>query len=449
MGQDGPVKQPTLPIVSDLRGRFEGRQRSSVSKGVAGELISIAGLVGRGAFNQAGAEVGRVVDVVSRWDGDDEYPAVSALVVRVGRRRTFIEVGSVQAILADRVMLASARIDLEDFVARPGEVLLAKEVIDHEVIDTNDSKLVRVSDLYIAQVHTAYRLVAVDVGVGSVVRRLGPSRLRSRATPRHVIDWADIHAFGQHAEGVRVSSALRQLRRMRPAELAVLLERLRREDRNDLLDTVDTDFAADALEEMGAEQLTSLLTDIPPAHAATLMARMEPDEAAEALRELDEAHRDDILAAMSATTARGLTDLLLYDEHQAGGFMTTAMVLAHPSETVREVRVRVAEYVKDHGELDAIIVIDGDGCLVDDITIVELFLGEADDPLERFVGPPWPITVTPEASEREVAERIVSARHSSVIVVDMDGRPIGRVFTDDILDSMTRQSERWRMPRRQ
>ena len=127
--------------------------------------------------------------------------------------------------------------------------------------------------------------------------------------------------------------------------------------------------------------------------------------------------------------------------------MTSAMVLVRPAQTMREVRSLVAAHVRDHGELDAVIVVDDDGRLIDDITIVELFLGEPEQPMEDFIAPPWPITVTPEADEAEVASRLLQARHSSVVVVDAEGRPLGRVFTDDVIDALSGDAAHQKRPR--
>ena len=76
------------------------------------------------------------------------------------------------------------------------------------------------------------------------------------------------------------------LHRLRPGELADLLEDLRRDERRELLAALSPDEAADALEEMQAEDLEQLLRESDPAEAARLLAAMEPDEAVDALRDL-------------------------------------------------------------------------------------------------------------------------------------------------------------------
>jgi hypothetical protein len=58
-------------------------------------IVSLAGLLGEPVLNQAGQEVGRVVDVVARLYGEERYPPVTGLVVRVGRRRAFLDASAI------------------------------------------------------------------------------------------------------------------------------------------------------------------------------------------------------------------------------------------------------------------------------------------------------------------------------------------------------------------
>jgi len=98
-------------------------------------------------------------------------------------------------------------------------------------------------------------------------------------------------------------------------------------------------------------------------------------------------------------------------------------------------------------DLDAIIVVDGEGRLVDDISLVELLLAEPDTRLSDLIGPPWPVTVTTEADVREVADRMIDARRLSVVVLDEADRPLGRILADDVLDAVISGHRRWQFPR--
>ena len=322
-------------------------------------------------------------------------------------------------------------------------------MLDHQLVDIDGARVVRAADLYLATVGDAVRLVGVDVGFGSLLRRLGPARWRTRPTPEAVIDWASVHSFGPAAGrgGARLARHRGELNTLRPAELADLLEDLGRRERHELLELVEPDTAADALEEMDAGQLHQLLAEADTDEAARLVARMEPDEAAEALRGLDEDDRAAVLAAIPERAAARLRPVLEFPAHSAGGEMTTTLVLAHPDDTVADVRQQLTEQAEHVVDLDAIIVVDTEGRLIDDISLGELFMADPATPLSELIGPPWPVTVTADADVREVAERLIDSRRLSVVVLDEADRPLGRILADDVLDAVLAGRRRWQFPR--
>ncbi len=433
-----------------LRHRFERRSRRlEAAREVRESLVSLAGLIGRPVRDGDGEPLGRVADVVAHWNTDETYPPLSGVVVRVGARRAFVPASRIAEVGQRAVTLTTARLDLRDFAARDGETALAAQVLDHQLVDIDGARVIRAADLYLATVGTVVRLVGVDVGFASLLRRLGPARWRTRPTPEAVIDWASVHSFepdAQHGRGgVRLDRHRSELNTLRPAELADLLEDLGRRERHELLELVEPDTAADALEEMDADQLHQLLAESDATEAASLIARMEPDEAAEALRGLDDADRAAVLAAMDQNAAQRLRPVLEFPARTAGGEMTTVLVLAHPQDTVADVRRMLAGQLEHVVDLDAIIVVDEDGRLVDDISLGELFVAEPDTRLSELIGPPWPITVTADTGLREVANRLIDARRLSVVVLDEEDRPLGRILADDVLDAVT--AGRWQFPR--
>jgi CBS domain-containing protein len=431
-----------------LRHRFERRSRRlELTRGVRESLVSVAGLIGRPVRQRDGTPVGRVADVVARWDSGGAYPPVTGLVVRVGSRRAFVAAAAVASIGQREVELATTWLDLRDFTRREGEAALAADVLDHQLIDIDGARVVRAADLYLSTVDGQPRLVGVDVGFASLFRRLGPARWRTRPTPEAVIDFASVHSFGAAAGrgGVRVAAHRTELNRLRPAELADLLEDLGRPHRRQLLDVVEQDTAADALEEMRPAKLHELLADTGLARAAELVARMEPDEAADALRDLGDEERAELLDTMPEPLADQLRQVLAYPPDCAGGVMTTVLATTHPADTLAKVRGRLAGLAEHLVDLDSVIVVDDDGRLVDDVSLGELWCADPAARVADLVGAPWPVTVGTNTPVREVADRLVEARRLSVVVVDEVDRPVGRILADDLLDALV--STRRRYPR--
>ncbi len=448
VGADPPVatRRHHTPR-SRLRNRSE---RLLASRSVRDAIVSLAGLVGRPVRNQGGAEIGRLVDVVCRWSGDQTYPPVTGLVVRVGRRLAFVTAEAIDTIEHDQVRLKTARLDLTDFVPRPGEVTLADQVLDHQLVDVDGVQVIRAADLYLAPLFGRYCLVGVDVSTQTLLRRLGPARWRPTPTPDRVIDWGAIQPFGETERGeapeVRLRTTNAGLERLRPGELADLLEDLMRPERQKLLDSLSPEEAADALEEMDPEELASLLREAEPSRAAQLLGAMEPDEAVDALRDLTSEERADVMAAMPADLVANLVRLLGYPENEAGGFMTTAFVVAGTAETVASLSERLADHDSCPEELDAVALVDEQGLLVWDLPLLQLLINPGDTVLGDLVGEAEPVTVGIHAEVAEVAEQLIEARRMSVVVVE-DGRPVGRILADDVLDALMPERGRIHFPR--
>lgn len=445
------ARRPPLPTPSAIRRRREHRsQRLLANRAVADALVSAAALVGRPVLDGRDVEVGRVIDLVVRWQGE-AYPPVTGLVMRVGRRHAYVPIAQIVDIGSDRVTLSSTRLDLRDFERREGEVVLNRDVVDHQLVDVDGRRVVRAADLYLARVAGVHRLVGVDVGFQTLIRRLGPTRWRVRPTPERVIDWGAIQSFGTQGPArrgpVRLHGPNQALRRLRPAELADLLEELGRDERQELLAVLDSETAADALEEMEPDELGALLRESEPDRAAALIAEMEPDEAVDALRDLDPDEAEELLRVMPEERAASLRVLLLYREGSAGGLMTTNLVLVRPEQTVGEVRRILRTQAEHQADVDAVIIVDDGGRVVHDLGLFELLVAASDDLVGEVAGPPEPVMVLPDATLDEVIEHFVDSRGSSVLVVDDERRPVGRILGDDLVDALLPDRGRVRFPR--
>jgi hypothetical protein len=443
--------RPALPPNPIRAVRRQRRRHVLTTRAVRESLVSLVGILGGPVFNQTGSEVGRVADVVARWGGEEPYPGVTGLVVKVGRRQAFVGVEAISRISHDRIQLRSARMDLRDFSRRPGEVMLGRDVLDHQLVDIDGVQVIRAADLYLAQVPgpgvAVLRLVGVDVSAQTLLRRLGPKRWRGLPTPDRVIDWAAIQPFGGAVSTVQLRSSSGGLHRLRPGELADLLEDLGRDAQQELLASLHPGHVADALEEMDPEELGALLRGTSPENAANLISLMEPDEAVDALRDLDEPEREELLERLQSDQREELTEMLEYDQDEAGGFMTSHLVIVKLTDTVGATReALLAE--RDHaGDIDAVAVVGRDGHFAGDVRLFDLLVATESATMAQLLGDADPVMVGVDSEVPEVTDRLTESRRSSVVVVDGDGRPVGRILADDVLDALRPERGRFHFPR--
>ena len=222
--------------------------------------LRLSRLLKRPVADQGGESIGRLADVIVRLRGTD-YPLVSALVAAVGGREIFVPIDQVSTFDGDPVRLSSARLNLRPFERREGEVLLRADVLGHRLIDVANARLVRAADLELAQDGEEWVVAGVDT-------RRRPRRLpgRSASPPRTddaraFRDWHDFESLIGHAGSALLRGPFARIRRLKPAQIADLLESASKEEETEILGRVhaDPELEADVFEELDEDLATRLL----------------------------------------------------------------------------------------------------------------------------------------------------------------------------------------------
>jgi Mg/Co/Ni transporter MgtE len=108
---------------------------------------------------------------------------------------------------------------------------------------------------------------------------------------------------------------------------------------------------------------------------------------------------------------------------------------------------RLAEQALHRTEIDSVAVLDGEGRLLGDISAFDLLVSEAGKRLGDLIGTDGLVTLRAEDDLDTVATELVESRRSSLLVVDDDGRPLGRILSDDVLDALVPGHGRLHFPR--
>jgi Mg/Co/Ni transporter MgtE len=124
--------------------------------------------------------------------------------------------------------------------------------------------------------------------------------------------------------------------------------------------------------------------------------------------------------------------------------MTTSLVILQLGDTIADARRKALDQ-RENQDVTCLVVVDEDGRLVDDLPLMDMIAAEPTDRVSDVIGPPVPGTVLPDATLDEVVEELIANRESSLLVVDDEGRPIGRILADDVVDALveSRSSRRW------
>jgi CBS domain-containing protein len=413
-------------------------------------MLFLSRLVGRPVRDRHSESLGKIRDLIVALG--EQYPPVTGLVVRVtGGRDIFLPWTDVEEIDADGARLRTTLIDMESFRQRPNEIRLWLDLLDKQIVDVEGRKIVRVNDIQLAPVDGRLRLVAVDVGLAGILRRLGlagPGERLARALhleAENYIEWEDVDPVESSVSSLKLRVPHEALGTLHPADVAHIVEQLAPRDRAGILAALDDERAADVLEELDADDQVDILEALEPEKAADILEEMGPDEAADLVADLSEERQEQLLGLMEPEEASDVRELLAYGEETAGGLMTTDFITITPEMTAEQVIERLRELHPDADQVYYLYVTDADGILVGTITLRGLIVAAPETPVRDFMRSD-PISVGVDLDAEEVGAAIARYNLLALPVVDAEGRMQGMVTVDDALERALGEGWRKRLP---
>jgi flagellar motility protein MotE (MotC chaperone) len=356
------------------------------------------------------------------------------------RRRVFLPITRVTSIDSGGVIVTGL-VNLRRFEQRTGEVLVVGELFDSAVDLVDNGEEVTLLDVGIEQRRTR------DWEIAKVfVQRKGKG-LRRRGE-QLVVDWDEITGLSLDEQGQGTASLLATFEKLRPADLAHVMQELSPKRRAEVAAALDDDRLADVLEEMDEEESIEILGKLEEERAADVLEAMGPDDAADVLSELPEASRQRLLDLMEPDEADDVRRLLVYDDYTAGGMMTTEPVILGPDDSVADALARVR-----NPDLSPALAAQVYVCRPPLETPTGRFLGAVH--FQRLLREPPGALVSevvdteleplrPEDSLQSVTNVLAAYNLVAIPVVDTNDHLLGAVTVDDVIDHML--PDNWRRP---
>jgi len=392
-------------------------------------------LVTSGQLTDAdGRKLGRIEDLVVRLAGE-EYPPISGAVAKVAGRLVFVPSEQIGEIAHGRITLAEARLDLQPFERREGELLLRGDLLDRQLINVDGARLVRANEIEIARVEGWWRVVGIDISPQGLLRRLLPRVVAPRAVGvSDFLDWASLEPFTGHIPTIKLRVPHPKLARLHPAELADLVEAAPHGQGEEILAAVqhDPELEADLFEELGDEHQLEFVEDRDDHEIADLIARMETDDAADLISQFDDDRRIHILSHLPHIQQRRLRALLGYEPLTAGGLMSPEFVAVYTQATQQEALDRVRRAVCPSDALAWIFAINTHRRYRGAISLPDLIRAEPDAPITDLIT--HSRSVTADADLDEIVRAMTDYDLTIVPVLDDNQGPIGIITVDDVLE---------------
>ncbi len=387
-------------------------------------------------LDRAGERLGRVEDLIVRL-ADGGYPPVTGLKARIGGRELFVPVDRIATLAPGAVRLSGEKLSLRKFERRPGEVLLAGDVLGRKLVDVeaDPPRLVTAHEIELACIEGWWRVVGVDPSPRAQLRRLLPRRLRGMVGDRPFLDWADMEPFVGHVPTSRLRFSHRKLANLHPAEIADLVEAASHDEGEELIEAVsqDRELEADVFEELDEHHQLEFIRERPDTQVAAVVARMAPDDAADLIDEIDQDRRARILALLPASQRRQIEALLGYNPSTAGGLMSPDFISLAPTDAVEDALAKVRDSKLAAGTLTTVYLLDDEGGLRGLAFVVSLLRAQPRQSLEEIADGD-PVWVGTDADLPEVARMMTDYNLVMLPVLDENERMVGVVTVDDVLE---------------
>ncbi len=238
--------------------------------------------------------------------------------------------------------------------------------------------------------------------------------------------------------GLRQVSGL--INTLHPAEIGNLLESLPPAEREVVWELVGKDVEGDVLVELNDEVRGKLIEDMDAEDLLAAIDGLEVDDLADLISDLPETITLRILRSMDQQDRERLDAVLAYPEDSAGGLMNTDTVTVRPEVTLEVVLRHMRQRKEIPQGTDLFFVVDRHDRYLGGLDISCLLTNDPQTTVEKLINSDL-TGIPPETPATDVASLFEDRDLRSAPVVDSDGRLLGRITVDDVVDVIRDEAE--------
>jgi CBS domain-containing protein len=402
-----------------------------------GEVFS-SEIIRKTVLDPRGEDLGRVKDL-SVVKGDP-LPRISALIVERKKKTYRLDWNDLNIFNKRIISSKLYHNEIKPYEMPEDDLLILRDILDKQIVDANGAKVVRVNDIKLEGYNNEAVLIAVDVGMRGILRRLGIERsgediakLFKQSLPYNLISWDYLQPLAPKLTEISLTVPRQMLSELHPADIADIISSVSQKDGANFFSNLDVETAAEALSELKPEMQADIINAMDTEKAADIIEEMAPDEAADVLSDLSTERAKEILEHIEKEEAEDIQELLGHEEDTAGGLMTTDFLSFPPDMTVQEASQRFRAEAREAENVYYIYIVDKDEKLRGIVSLRELLLAENDCYLADIMETNLKY-VAPGEDEMMVAGIISKYNLLALPVVDENHYMHGIITVDDIID---------------
>ena len=413
-------------------------------------MIYLSQLLGNPVYDVDGENIGRVNDLGIATG--EVFPRVTSLAIEGPSRTPFMLSWRkyVDTYNEHEVRLNVIKTDTRFSYLQPDEILMSRDLLNKQIVDTRGVRVVRVNDLKLSDTNSSQlRLLGAEVGIRGLLRALSPKLERfvlkiahalGKDIPEKIIAWNYMDLLDRDLSDVKLSVTHKTLDDMHPADIADIIERLDPRLRGQIFAQLDAEQKAGTISEFDDDTIAAdIMSGMNDSDASQMLSEMGPDDAAELVSELDYDKAEKLLRLMGVKEQRAVRQLLGYKEDTAGRIMTSEVVDLYEGDTVEDTLQVIRNLDEDFETVTYIYIKDREDRLSGVIPLKTLLLADHTSYLKDIAETEDIKTVSPDDDQEEVADDIVKYNLLAMPVVDDKHHLLGIVTVDDALDVLNEE----------
>ncbi|WP_242928394.1 magnesium transporter [Pontibacter vulgaris] len=228
---------------------------------------------------------------------------------------------------------------------------------------------------------------------------------------------------------------------MYPADITTVLYELDAQQSKYVMDLLPPEVGAEILSDLDYDIRTDFLHHFTSKEIARYVNLMDSDDAVDILNEQSVQIREEVIALLdNEEKAEAILDLLHYEEDCAGGLMAKELIKVNLNWRVRQCIEEIRRQAEDVEKIYTVYVVDNRDILVGRVSVKALLLTR-DDKLVKDIYSTDVISIESFRDENEVVSVMQKYDLEAIPVVNIQGRLLGRITIDDVVDVMQEQAE--------
>ena len=389
-------------------------------------------------------EIGRLIDLEIRLG--KLYPEVVNLIVgrSFGRPPLEVPFAYVTSIDTHRsIVEIPPGVKLREFDRESSRILIKDMILDKKIIDTDEYEVEVVYDIHLLHAEGRMLVVHVDVTKAGMLRRLHFGWLArliwGEVKNIELLPWKYVQSLPTDIDrfrgNVKLTVSREKISDIHPADLADILEELSGEERMAVFNALDTETAADALEEAEPRVQRELVASLRRDRLAELFHTMTPAQIADILEILPRVDAEALKKSLSAEEVEKVSELLDAHDVKLPSLATERFLALPDSALVRQALTKFRSRTKRYDVIMYVYVTTSEGNLKGVVDIRELIQNRSDETLRNIMTEQI-VTLAPTDTLADAASEFSKYGFRALPMVDENRKLLGVVRYKDLLAVM-------------